>query len=205
MERTSGPSILVLDDDDGFCLVLARALTRAGYSVVDTGNANDAITLLSSAAVFDLLIADIKMPNRQPHGIAVGNIARLKQRRMGIIYHLWRSRPSAERLHRCCRDAVARQAVRSEDAAVYRQDGARGAQVAAWPIRRGRQAAPALVEMNGVGNSQPKLNSSGAIHARPALTRVAPMRGMYAAALPTCGDQFQCASFSMSSAPSSPC
>ena len=36
--------------------------------------------------LFDLLIADVKMPSRQPHGIAVGNIARLKRSQIKIIY-----------------------------------------------------------------------------------------------------------------------
>jgi two-component system cell cycle response regulator CpdR len=79
-------SILVLDDDDGFRRFLVTALTDAGYSVAGTGNANEAITLLSSVASFDLLVADVKMPIFQPHGIAVGNIARLRQRRIKIIY-----------------------------------------------------------------------------------------------------------------------
>jgi CheY-like chemotaxis protein len=38
------------------------------------------------ATAFDLLIADVKMPSRQPHGIAVGNIARLKRSQIKIIY-----------------------------------------------------------------------------------------------------------------------
>jgi CheY-like chemotaxis protein len=79
-------SILVLEDDDAFRRFLVRALTDAGYSVVNTGNANEAITLLSGGAEFDLLIADIKAPLHQPHGIAVGNIARLKRNRIKIIY-----------------------------------------------------------------------------------------------------------------------
>jgi CheY-like chemotaxis protein len=79
-------SILVLEDDDGVRPFLVSILTRAGYSVVDTDNANEAITLLGSAAVFDLFVADVKMPLFQPHGIAVGNMARLRQKRIKIIY-----------------------------------------------------------------------------------------------------------------------
>jgi two-component system, cell cycle response regulator CpdR len=86
MAPNSRPSILVLEDDDAFRRFLVRALTDAGYSVVDTGNANEAITLLGGDAAFDLLITDIKMPLFQPHGIAVGNIARLRRSRIKIIY-----------------------------------------------------------------------------------------------------------------------
>jgi CheY-like chemotaxis protein len=86
MASTSRASILILEDDDPFRRVLVRALRGAGYSVVGTGNANDAITLLSGDAAFDLLISDINMPRFQPHGIAVGNIAKLKRSRIKIIY-----------------------------------------------------------------------------------------------------------------------
>jgi two-component system cell cycle sensor histidine kinase/response regulator CckA len=84
--EASKASILVLDDDDAFRSFLVAALTGVGYSVVDTGNANEAIALLNGDAAFDLLIADVKMPSRQPHGIAVGNIARLKRSQIKIIY-----------------------------------------------------------------------------------------------------------------------
>jgi DNA-binding NtrC family response regulator len=86
MAPNARASILVLEDDDAVRRFLVRALTDAGYSAIDTGDANEAITLLSGDAEFDLLIADIKAPLRQPHGIAVGNIARLKRNRIKIIY-----------------------------------------------------------------------------------------------------------------------
>jgi PleD family two-component response regulator len=57
-------SILVLDEEDGFRRFLVAALTGVGYSVVDTSNSNQAITLLNGDVAFDLLIADVKMPSR---------------------------------------------------------------------------------------------------------------------------------------------
>jgi CheY-like chemotaxis protein len=86
MAPDSCASILVLEDHDVFRCFVVRALTDAGYSVVDTGNADEAIMLLDGAAVFDLLIADIKMPLFQAHGIAVGNLAQLRRSRIKIIY-----------------------------------------------------------------------------------------------------------------------
>jgi len=86
MAPNSRASILVLEDDDAFRRFLVRALRDAGYSVIDAGDVNEAITLLSGDTEFDLLIADIKAPLHQPHGIAVGNIARLKRNRIKIIY-----------------------------------------------------------------------------------------------------------------------
>ena len=86
MPADSRASILVLEDRDVFRCFVVRGLTDAGYSVVDTGNADEAIMLLDGAAVFDLLIADIKIPLFQRHGIAVGNLAQLRRSRIKIIY-----------------------------------------------------------------------------------------------------------------------
>jgi DNA-binding NtrC family response regulator len=79
-------SVLVLDDDDGFRRFLVQALSGAGYSVVDSGDANEVLTILDGKIFFDLLITDIKMPRFQAHGIAVGNMAMLKRRGIKIIY-----------------------------------------------------------------------------------------------------------------------
>jgi CheY-like chemotaxis protein len=86
MALDSRASILVLEDHDAFRRFVVRTLTDAGYSVVDTGNADEAIMLLDGAAVFDLLIADIKIPLFQRHGITVGNLAQLRRSRIKIIY-----------------------------------------------------------------------------------------------------------------------
>jgi CheY-like chemotaxis protein len=73
VKPTARASILVLDDDDGFRRFLVQALSGAGYSVVDSGDANEVLTILDGSVFFDLLITDIKMPRFQAHGIAVGN------------------------------------------------------------------------------------------------------------------------------------
>jgi CheY-like chemotaxis protein len=48
-----------------------QALSGAGYSVIDSGFANEVLTILDGGIFFDLLITDIKMPRFQAHGIAV--------------------------------------------------------------------------------------------------------------------------------------
>jgi CheY-like chemotaxis protein len=79
-------SILVLEDDDSLRHFLVRTLQDADYSVVSTGDANEAIKLLGGDTAFDLLIAEIVMPIFQPHGIAVGKMARNLQPQIKIIY-----------------------------------------------------------------------------------------------------------------------
>jgi DNA-binding NtrC family response regulator len=83
---TARASILVLDDDDGFRRFLVQALSGAGYSVVDSGDADAVLMILDGSVFFDLLITDIKTPLHQPRGIAVANMAMLKRRGIKIIY-----------------------------------------------------------------------------------------------------------------------
>jgi CheY-like chemotaxis protein len=75
MASNAQASILILEDDDAFRRFLVRTLSDAGYAVVDTGDAGEAIRLLQGKVAFGLLIADVKMPGFQPHGVNVGNVA----------------------------------------------------------------------------------------------------------------------------------
>jgi CheY-like chemotaxis protein len=79
-------SILVLEDDEEFRRFLVDGLSNAGYSVVDSGDANEVLAILDGGVSFDLLVTDIMMPPFQPHGIAVGNMAAVKRRGIKIIY-----------------------------------------------------------------------------------------------------------------------
>jgi CheY-like chemotaxis protein len=79
-------SILVLDDEAGFRGFVTLALRGAGYSVTDTGDAAEALRLIDSLPELDLLITDIKLSARQPHGIAVGKLAKLKRSGAKVIY-----------------------------------------------------------------------------------------------------------------------
>jgi DNA-binding NtrC family response regulator len=78
--------ILVLDDDAAMRRFLALALRKAGYFVVDTGDAEDAIEMLEGDAHFDLLIADVRMPLFKPHGIDVGKAGLYKRPALKVIY-----------------------------------------------------------------------------------------------------------------------
>jgi DNA-binding NtrC family response regulator len=79
-------SIFVLDDDDGFRRFLVQALSGARYSVIDSGVANEVLTILDGGIFFDLLTTGIERPRFQAHGIAVGNMAMLKRHGIKIIY-----------------------------------------------------------------------------------------------------------------------
>jgi len=59
-----GQSILVVDDDPGIRVLLERWLTAAAYDVTVAGDGAQAIAALEQR-VFDLLLTDIIMPDRE--------------------------------------------------------------------------------------------------------------------------------------------
>lgn len=54
--------ILLIDDDELLCEVLAGFLEEAGYAVVRAGNGREGLEALGGAARFDLVVLDLLMP-----------------------------------------------------------------------------------------------------------------------------------------------
>jgi CheY-like chemotaxis protein len=68
-ERFPPARVLLAEDDDEFRAVVARALRKHGYDVVEASNGIELVVLLTDAllaggidAEYDLLITDIRMP-----------------------------------------------------------------------------------------------------------------------------------------------
>ena len=53
--------ILIVDDEEGICSILARRLTKEGYSCVTANNGKQALSHFYKDT-FSLIISDIKMP-----------------------------------------------------------------------------------------------------------------------------------------------
>lgn len=75
--------ILLAEDDSSLRGFLTRALERAGHSVVDCENGDDAIDALDQGP-FDLLLTDIVMPGAD--GIEVARIAAQRQPGLRIMF-----------------------------------------------------------------------------------------------------------------------
>lgn len=75
--------ILLAEDDESLRGFLARALERAGHSVVACENGDDAIDALE-AGPYDLLLTDIVMPGAD--GIEVARIAAQRQPGLRIMF-----------------------------------------------------------------------------------------------------------------------
>jgi signal transduction histidine kinase/DNA-binding response OmpR family regulator len=55
-------TILVVEDDEGVRAAVIDMLTELGYGVLKAGNAEQALTILSSGATIDVLFTDVVMP-----------------------------------------------------------------------------------------------------------------------------------------------
>ncbi|MEG3178892.1 response regulator [Sphingomonas sp. RB3P16] len=58
------PLILVVDDEVLIRMVASDMLHEAGFRVVEACSADEAVTLLSTGANFDLIFSDVNMPGR---------------------------------------------------------------------------------------------------------------------------------------------
>ncbi len=58
----TGPAILVVEDEILIRIMLAEELRAAGYRVLETINADEALAILRSGAHIDLALTDVQMP-----------------------------------------------------------------------------------------------------------------------------------------------
>lgn len=76
-------NILLAEDDDSMRLFLARALERAGHSVISVAQGDEALPVLAEQR-FDLLLADIVMP--QMDGIELARRAVAIDARIRVMF-----------------------------------------------------------------------------------------------------------------------
>jgi CheY-like chemotaxis protein len=63
-EVTPGPTILVVDDEAGVRVMVARMLSLCGYSVISAQSGEEALSIVQDyAAPIDLVLTDVRMPN----------------------------------------------------------------------------------------------------------------------------------------------
>lgn len=62
-EGSSGPTILVVDDEAGVRVMIARMLSLSGYSVVSAQSGEEALAIARDyAAPIELVLTDVRMP-----------------------------------------------------------------------------------------------------------------------------------------------
>lgn len=76
--------ILLAEDDDVMREYLARALTRAGYTVDSVDRGTEALALIKAGEAFDLLLTDIVMPEMD--GIELAQKAALEAPGLRVMF-----------------------------------------------------------------------------------------------------------------------
>jgi CheY-like chemotaxis protein len=79
-------TILMVEDDPAFADALDRGLRAARFDVVAVNDSLAALRLLESDRPVDMLLTDIKMPEGQPHGIALSLMARRQRPSLPVIF-----------------------------------------------------------------------------------------------------------------------
>jgi len=70
--KTGGPSVLLVDDDDGVRLLLATTLRSRGYTVIEASSGIEALALHDEhREAIRLLITDVVMPELRGPALAI--------------------------------------------------------------------------------------------------------------------------------------
>lgn len=68
-----GPAVLVVDDEVLTRIAMSEELRRAGYTVIEAGDAHEALAVLGGTARIDLVVTDLNMPG----GLSGGDLVEL--------------------------------------------------------------------------------------------------------------------------------
>jgi DNA-binding NtrC family response regulator len=78
------PRVLAVFPDPTFCADLTVSLRSAGLNVCVCGNSMAALTVLDRERV-DFLVTALEMPPGNPHGLALGLMARLRKASVRVL------------------------------------------------------------------------------------------------------------------------
>jgi CheY-like chemotaxis protein len=115
-------SILVVDDDEAFCYVAAKALRAAGYLVTIAPDFRVALQILEGDQPLDLLITDIVMPDRV-NGFALARMARLRRLDLKVLNMTAYDLPTDEALSKILRKPFPLEILPLEVARVLTENG----------------------------------------------------------------------------------
>jgi CheY-like chemotaxis protein len=81
--RSSGPKLMIVDDDPEVRIIVAEFLEDFGYQVLQAEGGNQALDLLGQTTDLRMIITDIRMPEMS--GIELANLATERQEDLKII------------------------------------------------------------------------------------------------------------------------
>ena len=105
--------ILLVDDEEAFCYVAAKALRKAGFEVSLAPDHRLALQILESPQPLDLLITDVVMPDRV-NGFALARMARMRRLDLKILYISAYELPTEEAIGKILRKPISPEALVTE-------------------------------------------------------------------------------------------
>ncbi len=99
------PTILLVDDEEGFRYSAGRALEKAGFVVAPAKDYIDALQVLQSEQPVDLLVTDIVMP-AGIHGFALARMARMRRLGVKVLYLSAYDVPTSEAIGKVLRKPI---------------------------------------------------------------------------------------------------
>jgi CheY-like chemotaxis protein len=77
--------IVLVEDDEAFAYAAQKALREAGYTVFAASGSMAGMDLVDAEKP-DLLLIDVRLPQGEPHGLALARIARYRYPRLPVMY-----------------------------------------------------------------------------------------------------------------------
>jgi DNA-binding NtrC family response regulator len=86
MNQCSGPSILIVEDDDMCRVVTGRILEFAGFEVIYARDFYEAINVVETSVRINVAVVDVVMPAGTPHGLSFAQMAKSRRPALKIIF-----------------------------------------------------------------------------------------------------------------------
>jgi CheY-like chemotaxis protein len=85
IDRGTGETVLVIDDEPAIRMVIAEVLTEVGYRVIEAGDGPAGLRIIQAGGRIDLLITDVGLPNGL-NGRQVADAARSVNPRLKVLF-----------------------------------------------------------------------------------------------------------------------
>src|SRR5690348_4307051 len=77
-------TVLLAEDEVLIRLDVAEELRRAGWKVIEVASADDAIDILNSPVIVDLVVTDVNMPG-EANGLDLARLVRRERRNVKVV------------------------------------------------------------------------------------------------------------------------
>lgn len=78
--------VLVFEDDDAFRRMVVQMLEDGGFAVHAVGDFPSLMRIVDGPEPIDLLLADIGMPEKTPHGLSAARSSQVRRRGLKVVY-----------------------------------------------------------------------------------------------------------------------